>query len=274
MRFYSPAKINVHLDIGALREDGYELFARIIRANMRHAGALRIDHALGLFRMFCIPSGRPAQEGAYIDYPSEDLLRIIALESVRARTVVIAEDLGTVTGEAREALHRYGMLSYRLLYFERDWDSGAFLPPEAYPEQALAAVNTHDLPTLKGFTRGRDISQRVRLGITSVDKEEEAMAERKDEVRRLQEALGVEDVEADIFQAAHAFLARSPALLVSVSLDDIMGDLEQQNVPGTTAGTTNGHPNWQRKSAKTFENLKASGTMLKTLLSILATQGR
>ena len=122
-----------------LRESGYDLFIRTIRKNMQHMGALRIDHALGLFRLFWIPKGMPACEGAYVRCYAEDLLRIIALESVRNRTLVIGEDLGTITDEAREALHRFGILSYRLFYFERNYPDPAFLPPDRYPEMALSA---------------------------------------------------------------------------------------------------------------------------------------
>jgi 4-alpha-glucanotransferase len=147
-----------------LKETGYELFIETIRKNMKHGGALRIDHALGMFRLFWIPCGMTPKEGAYVAYQSEDLLRIIALESIRNRTMVIAEDLGTIGDNVRESLKRLRMLSYRLFYFERNYPDPSFLPPGGYPRMALCAVTTHDLPTIYGYWKGRDLKVRRQLG--------------------------------------------------------------------------------------------------------------
>ena len=134
----------------ALAESAYAPLISILRANMRNSGALRIDHVMGLMRLFWVPpDGKPA-DGAYVYYPFEDLLGIVALESQRNRCLVIGEDLGTVPDEVRTSLAARGVLSYRLLYFEKDAE-GYFKPPAAYPEQALVAVSTHDLPTLSGY---------------------------------------------------------------------------------------------------------------------------
>mgnify|MGYP003694122175 CR=1 FL=1 len=147
-----------------LRGAAYAPFIDTLRASMRHAGALRIDHVMGLMRLFWIPDGKDADAGAYVRYPFADLLGILALESQRHRCLVIGEDLGTVPEEVRTALAAAGVLSYRLLYFERD-GAGDFKPPSSYPAQALVAASTHDLPTLAGWWRGRDIALRDELGL-------------------------------------------------------------------------------------------------------------
>lgn len=146
-----------------LRQARYEPFIALLRSAMRHNGALRIDRVAGLMRPFWIPQGCPPAEGAYVHHPLEDLLGILALESWRNSCLVVGEDLGTVPGEIRAALEREGVLSCRVLYFERDED-GSCRPPGAYPRQALACVTTHDLPTLAGFWSGQDILLRERLG--------------------------------------------------------------------------------------------------------------
>ncbi len=241
-----------------LRETGYELFIQTIRKNLRRSRALRIDHALGLFRLFWIPEGMAPQNGTYVRYPHEDLLRIIALESALSGASVIAEDLGTIGEEVREALHQNGMLSYRLFYFERDWTSGAFLRPEVYPEMAVTAVTTHDLPTLRGYWSGRDVEVKNRLGIYDGEAKRKDREDRERDRQLMLDALTdllpegfpretkhVPEMSPELFLAIHRFLARTPSRLVSVSLDDIMGALDQQNMPGTLEG----YPNWRRKAA-------------------------
>src|SRR5262249_41962247 len=136
-----------------LRAAGYQPLIDVLRANMRHAGALRIDHAMGLKRLFWIPGGGHAKDGAYVEYPVEEMLAIVALESQRNRCLVVGEDLGTVPEGFSEMLQARGILSYRLLYFMRG-AKGAFLGPSAWPREALAQVSTHDLPTLTGFWQG------------------------------------------------------------------------------------------------------------------------
>ena len=168
-----------------LRQSGYDLFIQTIRKNMRHLGALRIDHAAGLFRLFWIPKGMSAADGAYVRCHSEDLLRIIALESVRNRTLVIGEDLGTITDEMRHGLHRFGILSYRLFYFERNHPDPSFLPPDRYPSMALSAITTHDLPTLTGFWSGRDLEVKSELGLISNESSLERQKSDRDRDRKL-----------------------------------------------------------------------------------------
>src|SRR5690606_33004138 len=146
-----------------LRESGYRLFIDSLRACMRGAGALRIDHVMGLTRIFCMAPGATPADGAYVYYPAEELLSIVALESQRHGCVVIGEDLGTVADATRALLARLALLSYRLLYFERH--GSGFKPPAAYPHDALAAIGTHDLATLQGWWAGADLHTRIRLGI-------------------------------------------------------------------------------------------------------------
>lgn len=243
-----------------LRQLRYEPFISVIRKNLRHAGALRVDHAMGLFRLFWIPDGMPPSEGAYVRYPYEDLLRIIALESKRHGAAIIAEDLGTVTDEAREAMGRFGMLSTRLFYFERNWDTMAFLPPEAYPELALTAVTTHDLPTIRGFWEGRDMEVKKSLGIYQDGEAMEKDAQDRERDRRLMlDALRASVTEAEeggearseLVISVYEYLARTPSRLLSIYLDDIMGTPDQQNMPGTV----DGHPNWRQKTPSALSEM-------------------
>lgn len=249
-----------------MRETGYELFIRTIQKNMKYGGAIRIDHALGLFRIYWIPNGISAREGAYVQQPSEDLLRIIALESVRHKTMVIAEDLGTIGENARETLQRYRMLSYRLFYFERNYPDPSFLPPERYPEMALCAVTTHDLPTLYGYWSGHDVEIRKNLGSYAEDIWRQKLNDRERDKKLILSALrsrglipenfhagsdGVIEMSAELCIAIYRYLALTPCKFLAVSLDDIVGTLEQQNLPGTVAE----HPNWVQKTPILLEEI-------------------
>src|SRR6185312_15780994 len=144
-------------------ENGYRLFADSIRRNCRHGGALRIDHVMRLFRLYWIPDGSDATQGAYVRELSSDFVRVLALESVRNQVMIIGEDLGTVEPEIREELERFGILSYRLFFFEKS-GNGAFRAATEYPSQALVSSTTHDLPTLAGFWTGADIEARRSTG--------------------------------------------------------------------------------------------------------------
>jgi 4-alpha-glucanotransferase len=250
-----------------LKENGYEVFIETIRKNMKYGGALRIDHALGLFRLFWIPAGVPAMEGAYLLQPVGDLLRIIALESQRNNTVVIAEDLGTIDDTFRKMLQSFQMLSYRLFYFERNYPDPSFKSPGQYPPMALCAITTHDLPTIYGYWAGRDIDTKKRLGIY-VDEEawkNDVIARERDKGLILS-ALKAEGIVPcdfpadprkiphmtyDLCIAIYRYLAQSPCKLLLVSLDDILGTLDQQNMPGTVES----HPNWIQKTALPLEEM-------------------
>ncbi len=246
-----------------LRQRGYDLFIKALRKNMQYAGALRIDHALGLFRQFWIPQGEKASEGAYVSFPWEDLLRIIALESVRNKTIIIAEDLGTVGENVRESLKKYGMLSYRLFYFERNYPDPSFLEPSKYPELSLSAITTHDLPTIYGFWKGVDIEQRRGLGKYPDEKTYTIQVEERQRDRSLiidalkregilkRDYVIPEEMTEELCLAIYNYLARMPSKIVLVSLDDIIGAIAQQNMPGTV----DAYPNWRQRSVKTLEEI-------------------
>ncbi|MBE0425747.1 MAG: 4-alpha-glucanotransferase [Nitrospirae bacterium] len=250
-----------------LKESGYELFIQTIRKNMKYCGALRIDHALGLFRLFWIPHGMSPGDGAYVNYPSEELLRIIALESNRNQTMVIAEDLGTIGENVRESLRSFNMLSYRLFYFERNYPDPSFLPPEKYPEMALCAVTTHDLPAIYGYWSGRDLEVKKQLG----QYYDEAIwktrfQERERDKKLIISALGSHGIlhnnnisDADVIPemtpelclAIYQYLALTPCKLLLVYLDDILGTIDQQNMPGTV----DSYPNWMQKTPLTLDEM-------------------
>lgn len=250
-----------------LKENGYELFIETIRKNMKYGGALRIDHALGLFRLFWIPAGMSPENGAYLLQPAGDLLRIIALESQRNKTIVIAEDLGTIDDTFREMLQSFQMLSYRLFYFERNYPDPSFKSPEQYPSMALCAITTHDLPTIYGFWAGRDIEVKRQSGIYADEAalKNDLIARERDKGLILSALKAQGIVSADFPQdpqkmphmthelciAIYRYLAKSPCRLLLVSLDDILGTLDQQNMPGTV----DSHPNWIRKTPSSIEDM-------------------
>ena len=262
-------------DPQAMLRDGGAGFAELLRSNMRHAGALRLDHAMALMRLFRIPNGQPASQGAYVAYPLEELLPLVASQSVRARCIVVGEDLGNVPEGFRERMERERILSYRLLLFERALD-GTFLPPEAYPRLALATATTHDLPTLPGWVIGRDLDTRVRTGLLSVQAATIAHADRRADAsrlldaldrhgeldalssRRLHRAIDARDLDpasyAPLVRAAYRYLASTPARLILVQLDDALGEFDQVNLPGTF----NEYPNWRRKLNPDLEGIAAA----------------
>jgi 4-alpha-glucanotransferase len=246
----------------AHRADGYEWFARSIRNTARHGGALRIDHVMRFFRLYWIPDGMDATSGAYVRDYAENLLGILALESVRGNFLVIGEDLGTVTEEVRRALGESGVLSYRVLWFERHGD-GTFREPREYPEQAAVSTTTHDLPTLAGFAVGRDIEARREAGMIDEAAYAERIAGRIDEKRKLQEALERAGFRDDPI----GFLLSTPCALAIVNQEDLTGEVEQQNLPGTTWQ----HPNWRRKMKVAVEDM---GPLAEGLRSAIERTGR
>jgi 4-alpha-glucanotransferase len=249
-------------------EDGYALFAESIRKNCRHGGALRIDHVMRFFRLYWIPDGMEATQGTYVRDRFEALLSILALESVRNQVIVIGEDLGTVPDEAREVLHRFGILSYRLLYFEQD--NGRFRSPQDYPRDALVSATTHDLPTLAGFWTGRDIEARREAGLLpDVSAYENMRADRAREKQKLLElvtdlkllpewfprdASQVPELVGELHNAIVGFLASTPSKLMVLNQEDLLKQAEQQNLPGSTTE----YPNWRRKMKCTIEELWTS----------------
>ncbi len=246
----------------AHREDGYGLFTQLIRKTARHGGALRIDHVMRFFRLWWIPDEFAATDGAYVLDYAADLMGILALESVRGGFLVIGEDLGTVTGEVRAALSQNEILSYRVLWFERHPD-GSYKKPGEYPERAAATTSTHDLPTLAGFFKFRDIEARRAAGLIDEAGYQQQMEERRREIERLKQALREAGFEND----ALGFLLSTPCRLAIVNQEDLTGETEQQNLPGSTWQ----HPNWRRKMKVAVENF---GQLAPRLRELIGRSGR
>ena len=217
------------LDPWRLRAAAFEPFIRIVRAGLRHAGGLRIDHVMGLFRLFWIPEGQGPGQGTYVRYPWSELLDILALESVRAGAYVVGEDLGTVEPWVRDELARRRILSYRLMWFEEG-------RPEEYPAQALSAISTHDLPTVVGLWTGSDVEDQRAAGVEPNVTSTTAIRS------RLAGSAGLaEDVHwLEVVAGAHRLLGRAPSVIVTATLDDALGVAERPNLPGTV----DEHPNW------------------------------
>ena len=259
---YNPPGQNWGLppfDPRALRDEAYRSFIDLVRANMRHAGGLRIDHVMGLVHLYWIPRGAAPADGAYVEYPLDDLLGVLALESHRHECIVVGEDLGTVPDGFRERMAAANVLSYRVLFFERD--ERGFLPPERYPELSLAVFSSHDLPTLRAWWEGADLELKKTLGLfPTPEHERTAREERRRDREQLRAALqreGLADgaLDADgFFKAAHAYLGRSAAALATLQIDDLTDERTPVNVPTTSAE----HPNWRRRLSQTLEQLAES----------------
>jgi 4-alpha-glucanotransferase len=226
-----------------LRAAGYEPFVQTIRACLRHAGGLRLDHVMGLFRLFWIPEGSPARDGAYVYGHPEDLLAIVALESQRARAVIVGEDLGTVEETTREQLASHRILSYRLLWFEKT-------SPARYPEDALAAVTTHDLPTVVGLWSGSDLDVQHELGLAP---NEAGTREIKTRVHRLA-GVSSSSSNTEVVARVHEALGAAPSRILTATLDDAMAVEERPNMPATS----DEWPNWRLALPAPIETLKTS----------------
>ncbi len=225
-----------------LRAACYEPFVQTVRAGFRHAGGLRFDHVMGLFRLFWIPQdgGGPAA-GGYVQYPSSDLLDILSLESHRSGAYVVGEDLGTVEPDVRKELAARNVLSYRLAWFEPD-------PPSHFPKQSLGAVTTHDLPTVAGLWTGADLeAQRSRGMEPNVESTEELRSKLARWTRAAPDASVTE-----VTQRLYELLGESPSAIVTASLDDALGEVERPNYPGTTGGT-----NWSLALPAPLEDIEA-----------------
>ncbi len=248
------------------RADGYRMFAESIRKTMRHGGALRIDHVMRLFRLYWIPEGHSAKEGAYVRDRAEDLVRVLALESVRNRSVIVGEDLGTVEDEVRETLARFGILSYKLLFFERNGEK--FRMPQEYPAAALTSTSTHDLATMAGYWIGADIEARFRAGAIGEEGRRSQHTDRIRDKQKLLEALfdaglmphhyernaaSIPELTGELHYAISGFLASTPCAMWLINQEDLTKEVHQQNLPGTTAE----YPNWGRKMRWTIAELSS-----------------
>ena len=216
----------------ALQRERYEPFVEIVRSSLRHAGGLRIDHVIGLFRSFWVPVGFGAQRGAYVRYPVDDLLAILALESQRAGAIIIGEDLGTVEPGTRERLAAHDILSYALLYFERS-------RPSDFPHKALAAITTHDLPTVAGLWNGSDLAEQMALHLSPDPGEERALRERLMQLTGLGPTASIDEM----ILGTHRALAEARSMVVAATLEDALAVAERPNIPNTTYDR---RPNWSR----------------------------
>jgi 4-alpha-glucanotransferase len=232
----------------ALSAGGFEPFIAMLRACLRHCGGMRIDHAMGLSRLWVIPRGAASCEGAYLAYPFDDLLRLIALESHRQRGIIIGEDLGTVPAGFRGRLSKAGIYGMRILWFERRRSS--FIAPQDWPADAVAMTSTHDLPTVAGWWSGRDIETRRELGLfIGVEQQKEARQNDRQSLWRSFKKAKVADggipstsETARAADAAVKFIARTSSQLALLPLEDALGVEDQPNLPGTI----DQHPNWRR----------------------------
>jgi 4-alpha-glucanotransferase len=230
-----------------LKATGFESFIATLRAGMRHAGGVRIDHAMGLLRLWVLPRGASPGEGAYLAYPVDDLLRLLALESHRNRCVVIGEDLGTVPAGFRQRCREAGIAGMDVLWFQRDRER--FLTPAEWRDDAVGMTTTHDLPTVTGWWRGVDLDRRRGIGKASDDEIERRSKDRDTLWKAFTAADSAygppparEQSEA-VVDAAMDFVARAPSPLALAPLEDIIGIAEQPNLPGTV----DEHPNWRRR---------------------------
>jgi glycogen debranching enzyme GlgX/4-alpha-glucanotransferase len=258
--------------------EGWRGLAALYAANMRHTGLLRIDHAMGLARLFVIPHGAKAAEGAYIAYPLDDLVGHIALESQRHNCMIVGEDLGTVPEGFRENVGRADFLSTRVLWFERR--NREFIAPQSYPSLAVACASTHDLPTLAGWWDGADIAEKTRLGFLNAYDEQREIGERADEKRELANALVQAGLIAEapdfglplpdsLAGAVHAFVGRAASIIATAQIDDLAGETIATNLPGTDCE----RPNWRHRLGLSVEALFSSGRA-KAIVDALALERR
>jgi 4-alpha-glucanotransferase len=252
-------------DPAQLQREAYAPFITMLRNNMRHGGALRLDHVMALCRQWWVPRGLGSSAGAYVHYPLADLMNVLALESVRNTCLVVGEDLGTVPDEMRAAMTSWHLNHYKVLIFEKTRD-GRYRRPDEYVRHALATVTTHDLPTLRGWWEGRDIAMRESLGFYA-DPSGRMHDEREREIDRRammsalveaklwywQSAAPVPAYSHALLRAIHLYLAKSTSLLAVLQLEDLAGMTEPVNVPGTSVE----HANWQRKMSTTAEAIFA-----------------
>ncbi|WP_110642360.1 4-alpha-glucanotransferase [Salinicola sp. CPA57] len=237
-----------------LVDSGYRGFLAMLRASLAHAGGLRIDHILGLSRLWLVPDGETAQQGAYLRYPLDDLLRLVSLESWRHRAIVIGEDLGTVEAGLRDRLAARGVLGMSVMWFEREGE--AFLPAKRWRPTTIAMTSTHDLPTVAGWWLENDLRWRERLGLLAADEDPAVLGEqRRHDRRRLVGVCGLDGIAGDdgiasdrvsvddVIDAALVHVAATPTPLALLPLEDLLGLVEQANLPGTL----DEHPNWRRR---------------------------
>ena len=224
-----------------LRSAGYQPFIETIRATLGHAGGIRLDHVMGLFRLWWVPAGGSPTDGAYVRYPADDLLDIVALECHRAGAYAVGEDLGTVEDHVRAELYERHVLSYRLLWFEPT-------PPAEYPVRALAAVTTHDLPTIAGVWTGSDLEAQKEIGMEPNEEGTRALRDKLQHLAGADDHTPIDEVVAATYDA----LSQAPSMLLTAGLDDALGVEERPNMPGTI----DQWPNWRIALPHTLEEIE------------------
>ena len=247
-----------------LEDRQFDPFCRMLRASMHYAGAIRLDHVLGLKRLYIIPHGMRAIQGAYIRFPFEALLAVVALAGVEHRCIVIGEDLGTVPDNFRETLADWGLWSYQVMLFERRWD-GTFAPPENYRQNALVTFGTHDVSTFAGWRDHRDLTVKQALGMDPGETSEQ----RHGAFHALNQALQQHGIEGTDFPAVAKFLADTPCRLLVISLEDLLGITDQVNLPGTV----DEHPNWRQRLPIALEELRTHEAVVR-VAQIMNSAGR
>ena len=256
-----------------LQREDCRAFRALMRDNMRHFGALRLDHVMALYRLWWVPRGLPASDGGYVHYPVECMFSAVADESRRGGCLVVGENLGTVPAEFSEIMDRSGLYGYTVLYFERE-EGGRFKAPAGWSRDALASITTHDLPSLKAWWEGSDIELRAELGMYPEGQDLEALqAERDQDRQRLIDAMAeagirprwpVDRYEPQFAAAVHAFLASTRSALVAVQAEDLLAMTDPVNVPGTH----DEYANWQRKLSGGIEEM-LSGEAARPVLESL-----
>jgi 4-alpha-glucanotransferase len=256
----------------ALREDRYRLFRHALRHHMRNAGYLRVDHVMGLHRLYWVPEGLEPHEGVYVRYPAEELLAVLSLESHINRTILIGEDLGTVPPVTRAAMKRHGM---RRTWIFSAADEGAGELPTP-PAGSFAALNTHDMPTFAALWKGRDLAERRDLGLLDAREAKRLGKARRATLRKLAARLHRKgwltrpaEERAPVLEGCLRLLGASRAGLVMVNLEDLWGETEQQNTPGTVRE----RPNWRRRARLSLSEIDGLRTAARALAALAATRG-
>ncbi|MDY6948677.1 MAG: 4-alpha-glucanotransferase, partial [Pseudomonadota bacterium] len=255
-------------DPNELRNQQYQPFIGLVRNMMRYVAALRFDHVMTLYRLWWVPRGLLSKDGTYVHYPLADLIAILALESQRNQCIVIGEDLGTVPAAMTEAMEHYNAYHYKVLMFEQLPD-GSFKQPDAYVKQSMAVVTTHDLPTLRGWWEGSDVTLRAQLDLYPTDelRQQAQDARVKDRVSLLRALVAaglwhwregevLPEYSAALSRAVHAFIGLSSANIALLQIEDLIGMSDPVNVPGTDTE----HANWQRKVTASVADIFSSAT--------------
>ena len=265
-----------------LRRHGYAGFIETLRAALAHAGGVRVDHVMGLARMWLVPQGALASQGVYIEYPSRDLMDLLMLEAWRHKAVVVGENLGTVPEGFTPAMDARGFLGMSVLWFEREpGDAARFCLPLQWPERTMAMATTHDLPTLRGWWAARDIEWRARHGEYSAEQAEQQREIREQEKQGLWSALceaglvepGINPPTTAPVTEMLSYVAGTPAVLFNVALEDLTGQEEQVNLPGRAPAGQGAHPNWRRSLTLPVEELLRRGQAPLLLAAIRRARG-